>query len=36
MKMADLLRQLADKLDGIEGPKMAAPARSVLPALVLQ
>jgi hypothetical protein len=25
MKMADLLRQLADKLDGIEGPNSAAP-----------
>ena len=25
MKMADLLRQLADKLDGIEGPNGAAP-----------
>ena len=24
MKMADLLRQLADKLDGIEGPNSAA------------
>ena len=25
MKMADLLRQLADKLDGIEGPNGVAP-----------
>ena len=25
MKMADLLRQLADKLDGIDGPNPAAP-----------
>jgi uncharacterized protein YfkK (UPF0435 family) len=25
MKMADLLRQLADRLDGIEGPATAAP-----------
>ena len=28
MKMADLLRQLADKLDGIEGPNSAAPQQT--------
>jgi hypothetical protein len=30
MKMADLLRQLADKLDGIEGPNSAAPRQPEL------
>ena len=28
MKMADLLRQLADKLDGIDGPNSAAPQQT--------
>ena len=28
MKMAELLRQLADKLDGIEGPNGAAPQQT--------
>ena len=28
MKMAELLRQLADKLDGIDGPNSAAPQQT--------
>ena len=31
MKMADLLRQLADKLDSIEGPKTAMPMAPAAP-----